>query len=161
MPSDASRPEPVSLGEHNGFDIYPMPMFLTLAVSEVEMSAAWYQKALGFGTMFTMPGEGQALSMAHIRLGKYQDVLLVSGEASGSHETFATLTVQDSSAIGDLARAIPKVGRSSIGETAQTPWNTVETMVTDPDGYSFVLSSQGHDEEMNKAMGELFDSDAG
>ena len=55
MPSDASRPEPVSLGEHNGFDIYPMPMFLTLAVPEVEMSAAWYQKALGFGTMFT-PG---------------------------------------------------------------------------------------------------------
>lgn len=161
MAPDASRPEPVSLGEHNGFDVYPMPMFLTFRVSDVAGSAAWYIDALGFGTMFTMPGDGETLSMAHIRLGKYQDLLLVPGETSGVGETLATLTVQDSTALGDQARAVPAVGLSSIGESTRTPWNTVETLVTDPDGYSFVLSSQGQDEQMGKAMGELFDGVVG
>ncbi len=161
MAFDASRPEPISLGEHNGYDIYAMPMFLTLTVSDVAVSATWYEEALGFGIMFTMPGDGPGLSMAHIRLGKYQDVLLVSGSITGGRETSATLTVPDSASIGDQARAVPAVGKSSIGGSMQTPWNTVETTITDPDGYSFVLSSQGQDEEAGQAMGELFESDSG
>ena len=41
--------EPQNLGTFNEFEIYPMPMFATIAVADVNGVVAWYQSALGFG----------------------------------------------------------------------------------------------------------------
>ena len=43
-------------GEFNGFEVYPMPMFATLDVTDVAAVAAWYERTLGFGIMFSAPG---------------------------------------------------------------------------------------------------------
>lgn len=45
------RADPPTLGEFGGFEIYPMPMFATLAVADVAGIVAWYGTALGFGTV--------------------------------------------------------------------------------------------------------------
>jgi len=37
-------------------EIYPMPSFPTLMVSDIQASALWYCKVLGFTHVFTMPG---------------------------------------------------------------------------------------------------------
>ncbi len=37
-------------------EIYPMPSFPVLIVSDLEASSKFYQEALGFKHIFTMPG---------------------------------------------------------------------------------------------------------
>ena len=37
-------------------EIYPMPSFPTLIVSDLEASSKFYQDVLGFKHIFTMPG---------------------------------------------------------------------------------------------------------
>ena len=75
-PADRSvdeRGEPVRLGEYNGFEVYPMPMFATLAAEDPSALAAWYEEALGFVSMFAGP-------VIHLRRAKYQDLLVVRAE---------------------------------------------------------------------------------
>ena len=57
-------------------DIYPMPFFLTLIVSDVAASARFYQAALGFKLIFTLPGPGGQPALVHLRWVKYADLLL-------------------------------------------------------------------------------------
>jgi len=45
-------------------DIYPMPAFPMLAVSDLAASAGWYQEVLGFYHVFTMTGPGDQPRMA-------------------------------------------------------------------------------------------------
>ena len=39
-------------------EIYPMPFFPLLIVSDLEISSKFYQEALGFKHIFSMPGPG-------------------------------------------------------------------------------------------------------
>ena len=47
--------EPPTLGEHNGYPIYPMPAFVTLTASDLEATVAFFTEALDFGVMFSGP----------------------------------------------------------------------------------------------------------
>jgi uncharacterized glyoxalase superfamily protein PhnB len=142
---DASG-EPVALGTFNGFEIYPMPMFATLAVPDEATVARWYQDALGFGVMFTTPGPGGAPSLVHLRRRKYQDVLVVPAAATAVAPTPSpTLTFQadeDVAALAEQARATPAVGASAIVGPIDTPWNTTDLRVTDPAGHRLVFTSR-------------------
>ena len=53
-------------------EIYPMPSFPTLAVSDIRASAAWYCEAAGF----SMPGLGDLPSLVHLR---QQDARILEG----------------------------------------------------------------------------------
>lgn len=72
---DQSEP-PVS-HVHNGFEVYPMPVFAAMETSDVDALAQWYHDALGFGIMFKMPGPGGQPTLVHLRRRKYQDVLIL------------------------------------------------------------------------------------
>src|SRR5439155_19953545 len=85
--------DPVTLGEHNGFEIYPMPMFATLAVADVAGVADWYEQALGFGTVFrATAANGQQPPLVHLRRRKYQELLLVAAGTGVSASSSLTLT---------------------------------------------------------------------
>ncbi len=77
MRDHSSAAEPPSLGEFNGFEVYPMPAFATLQAHAIAEVAAWYEKALAFRPMFTAPGPDGRPSLIQLRRRKYQDVLLV------------------------------------------------------------------------------------
>ena len=64
-----------------GVEIYPMPMFPTLAVRDVGASVGWYAEQVGFGTVFVMPGADGEPALGHLRWRKYADVLLVPDAA--------------------------------------------------------------------------------
>jgi uncharacterized glyoxalase superfamily protein PhnB len=141
---DASG-EPVTLGESNGFEIYPMPMFATLSVSDVAAMSEWYGKALGFGIVFQMPPVNGQPSLVHLRRGKYQDVLPVPATA-GTGQPSSSLTLsfhaEDVDALAAQARAAGSVGVSAIQGPVDTPWNTRDLRVTDPAGHRLVFTSR-------------------
>ena len=58
--------EPPVFGQHNGYDIYPMPMFARLEAANLAETVGWYREALGFGVMFEMP------VLVHLRRAKYR-----------------------------------------------------------------------------------------
>jgi len=57
-------------------EIYPMPAFVMLMVNDLEASSTFYQSALDFKHIFTMPGPGGQPDLVHLRWIKYADVLL-------------------------------------------------------------------------------------
>src|SRR5438552_4807759 len=103
--------EPQNLGEFNGFEIYPMPMFATISVADVNGVVAWYQTALGFSTVFSappmpsMPSPGGQPSLVHLRRRKYQDLLVTAAPAdAGSPSTGLTITFNTDGEVDQLAQ---------------------------------------------------------
>ncbi len=141
-----ARGEPVTLGELNGFEIYPMPMFATLAVDDVAVVAAWYEQALGFGAMFRAPGAGGQPSMVHLRRRKYQDILIVASRgASSAPQPTLTLTFNadgDVDALAERARGVEAVGKSEVHGPVETGWNTRDLRVTDPIGHRLIFTAR-------------------
>lgn len=138
--------EPVTLGEANGFEIYPMPMFATLAVADVAGVSRWYAEALGFGTVFAAPPVNGQPSLMHLRRGKYQDLLLVPARNDAAYQppTSLTLTFQasDVDELAAQARAVACVGVSAVEGPLDTPWNTRDLRVTDPAGHRLIFTSR-------------------
>ena len=62
-------------------DFYPMPAFITLAVSDVIEVGRWYKEALGFRSVYDGPtGPDGKPRLVHLRRARYQDLLLVLSE---------------------------------------------------------------------------------
>jgi uncharacterized glyoxalase superfamily protein PhnB len=131
--------EPASLGEYNGFELYPMPFFVTLAVEAPAEVAAWYAQALGFGVMFAGP-------VVHLRRRKYQDLLLVqAGPAAPPTAGGPALRFDadgELEALAERVRAAAPVGRAQVEGPVDTPWNTTELRVTDPAGHVLVFHAR-------------------
>jgi hypothetical protein len=128
--------EPPRLGTYNGFEVYPMPMFATLAADDPAALAAWYERALGFGTMFAGP-------LIHLRRGKYQDLLIVHGAAPEGAVGGPILSfgIEDGlDALAARAHAAAPLGRSRVEGPIDTPWNTRDLRVTDPVGNRLVFT---------------------
>ena len=129
--------EPTVHGTYRGFEIYPMPFFATLTVGDPAAVAAWYESALGFGTMFAGP-------VIHLRRRKYQDLLLVAGEAGNASESLR-LNFQAQGEVDELAaraKAAEALGESRVEDVARTPWNAIELRVTDPAGHQLVFTER-------------------
>jgi len=156
--------EPLTLGEFNGFEIYPMPMFATLAVTDVSAMSNWYANALGFAVVFQGPPVKGQPSMVHLRRGKYQDVLLVpaSGATDSHPQTSVTLTVQsaDVETLAARARAAPALDASSVEGPTNTPWNTRDLRVTDPCGHRLVFTCRATNPDSRQVArwSEAFDA---
>ncbi|HEV2287935.1 MAG TPA: VOC family protein [Candidatus Acidoferrales bacterium] len=138
--------EPVALGEFNGFEVYPMPMFATLSVAEVAAVAKWYEEALGFRIMFQGPAIGGQHSLVHLRRAKYQDLLLVPITSNTANQAPASMTLsfqaEDVDALAGRARAAASLGVSAIEGPIDTPWNTRDLRVTDPAGHRLVFTTR-------------------
>jgi catechol 2,3-dioxygenase-like lactoylglutathione lyase family enzyme len=128
-------------------EIYPMPSFVTLTVSDLEASSEFYQGALGFTHIFTMPGPGGQPALVHLRWVKYADVLIVRPRGSEALPQVKGAGVSLNFNLfdrfgGDIeafAAHAREHGANVVGPVAQ-PWNVREVMVTDPDGYRLVFT---------------------
>lgn len=101
--------EPQNLGSYNGFDLYPMPSYITLSTSNPENLAKWYIDVLGFGVMFASKQDPEAIpTLIHLRRRKYQDILIVPGE----HEP-TSITYDASGELSQLAQRSAEHGETS------------------------------------------------
>lgn len=146
--SDINRQEPPTFGEHNGFEVYPMPFFVTLVAEDPAALAGWYERTLGFGTMFAGP-------VIHLRRRRYQDVLVVpSGPGRTPTTGGPALTFDTAESELDALAA-----RTGVAPQA-TPWNTRELRVADPAGHRLVFSarSENPDPEVHAKWQAMFDA---
>ncbi len=122
-------------------EIYPMPAFPLLNVTDLAASARWYEAALGFANIFTMPGPGGLPVLVHLRWAKYADLLIASRPlaAAGPRGLGITLTFGcwgTGTTVDELAARAQAAGATILAPPAHTPWNTHECTIADPDGYS-------------------------
>lgn len=149
MPSEFQKDEATSEVEVPSpvidLRIYVMPAFATLTVSDMKRSRRWYIEGLGFALLAEVPGPSGDVALVHLRRWRYQDLLLVPARGPlpplstnrGIRLTFAAHGA-DLDALVVAARAI---GEGSVEGPATTPWNTLDVVARDPDGYEVVFTS--------------------
>jgi len=125
-------------------DFYPMPSFPTLTVSDLAASTAFYE-ALGFETVFVMPGPGGAPALAHLRWAKYADLMLRPGAVDGLKGAGVTLTFAwTAGAVAEdldtLAARARTAGAKILREPGDRPWNARDFSLADPDGYALTFT---------------------
>ena len=54
-----------------------MPMFNKVLVKDIEKSEKWYEKTLGFKSVFKFRNDKNEVLMNHLRLEKHQDLILI------------------------------------------------------------------------------------
>ncbi len=126
-------------------DIYPMPAFPMLAVSDLAASAGWYQEVLGFHSVFTMAGPGDQPILAHLRWARYADLLLTGGGrsiagAKGAGVTLNFAMFAANRTVDELAEHARARGAQIASGPADQPWNTREVTILDPDGYRLTFT---------------------
>ena len=129
-------------------EIYPMPMFPMLIVNDLEASSNFYQNALGFKYIFTMPGPGGQPALVHLRWVKYADLLIArprGGEELTGHRGVGVsinfnLFDHFNGDMDAFARHGRENGATVIGPIDQ-PWNVREVTVFDPDGYKLIFTT--------------------
>lgn len=128
-------------------EIYPMPSFATLTVKDLEASSNFYQNALGFKHIFTMPGPGGQPTLVHLRWVKYADLLIAKSrdgkelsepKGVGISLNFNLFDRFDGD-IDAFAKHAREGGANVMGPIDQ-PWNVREVTVVDPDGYRLVFT---------------------
>ncbi|MGX4687610.1 VOC family protein (plasmid) [Vagococcus sp. JNUCC 83] len=61
-------------------EFYIMPAFNKIMVEDITKSAKWYENALGFSSLFKFRNEKSEVIMDHLRLSKYQDIMLIQAD---------------------------------------------------------------------------------
>ncbi len=138
-------------------EIYPMPAFPMLAVSDLERSSHWYQDALGFVDVFTMRGHDGAPFLAHLRWCRFGDLLLTSarsalGDSPGRGVTLNFAT----SSTDEVAERASAAGARIVEGPIDRPWNTREITILDPDGYRLNFTAP-HPDVVRNGSGSLED----
>lgn len=150
--------QPESLGDHHGWPVYAMPVFVTIQTPDIERRAAWFRDALGFGVMYTAPDGGDGTAMVHVRRSRYQDVLIVrSSGRSARPDPSLRVTFQVSTDIEVDELAVRAAEHGDIEGPYDTPWNTRDVVVTDPDGHRLVFTGRRTDiplPDLEGVMGE-------
>lgn len=147
-------------------EIYPMPFFVNLSVSDLEVSSRFYQQVLGFQHIFTMPGPGGRPQLVHLRWTKYADLLLSlprdGKPAPGPRGAGVALSFQmpdySAGSVDALAEQANAAGAHILSGPLDRPWNVRELIVLDPDGYRLVFTAplnmnMGFDEVIDRAAG--------
>jgi uncharacterized glyoxalase superfamily protein PhnB len=158
--------EPPVFKTHDGFEVYPMPMFVTIETADVNAVSQWYQQALGFGVMFKAPEIGGQPMLAHLRRRKYQDLLIRPArpardvvEMDGMQLCFQA--GEEIDALAARASAATTIGKARVNPPADMPWNTREVRITDPDGRVLVFSHPRFDPAASERMQNMFEAAKG
>jgi len=130
-------------------EIYPMPFFPMLIVTDLEASSKFYQEALGFKHIFTMPGPEGKPALVHLRWLKYADLLLTlprdgkeipEPRGAGVSLSFQMLERFEGS-VDTLAEQAKAKGANIVSGPLDQPWNVREITILDPDGYRLVFTA--------------------
>jgi catechol 2,3-dioxygenase-like lactoylglutathione lyase family enzyme len=137
-PAGASR-----LGVVNEIDtsIYPMPFFVRLEATDLARSRAFYTGALDFIELAVLPPTGDPW-VVHLRRWRYQDILLVpaSGPVRAAQGLGVSLAAEHDQLAGLAERA--RAAGAEVEGPLDTPWNTADVTVTDPDGLRLTYTAQ-------------------
>lgn len=131
-------------------DIYGMPAFITLEVSDVRTAAAWFTDALDFIELFAMP-PGSDPVLIHLRRWRYQDVLVRRGSdetAGGGIQLSFAAEYDELDALGDRARR----NGAAVDGPADTAWNTRDLTVTSPQGLRIVFTARRPEPQRDAAF---------
>lgn len=145
-----NKPE-IWFSTDSSLEIYPMPMFCTLTVTDVQKSAEWYAKILGFKVIFSVtdPATHEQL-FVHLRREKYQDLLLKKGASDAAKNSNGlALTFQAWSDIDTLTERAQQHGVTvvagphtiSFAGPDGSNWGTREVIFQDRDGYRVTFTS--------------------
>lgn len=129
---DAQPPEPFH-------GIYGMPMFVTVPTSDLDTSVDFWTEALGFFTLFSIPGR-----LVHLRRWAFQDVLLVPAPHESAPVNEPMMSVSFAcvlSQIDEIAAACNQSRPGSATGPRTTPWNSSEVEITTPEGVRVVLTA--------------------
>jgi uncharacterized glyoxalase superfamily protein PhnB len=128
-------------------EIYPMPLFPTLIVDDVEVSSGFYQNVLGFKHIFSMPGPDGKRSLVHLRWVKYADLLITRSrdgkELAGPKGVGISLNFNLLEHFNGDRDAFANHVREKcvhIKGPVDQPWNVREVTVWDPDGYQLIFT---------------------
>jgi catechol 2,3-dioxygenase-like lactoylglutathione lyase family enzyme len=124
-------------------EIYPMPSFPTLVVSDIQASTLWYCEVLGFTHIFTMPGPNGVPAMVHLRWIKYADLLLFPDWDNSLANKPKGVGVALNYSTGDiehLAKRARQHKANIVEGPVNRPWNICELVILDPDGYRLVFN---------------------
>lgn len=134
-------------------DIYPMPAFLTLTVSDLERSVRWYTGALDFVELARMP------QLVHLRRFRNQDILLFPQRPGtppatpGAGWSYSLLGGPGLPALAErLAAHSPGASTGASTGMQRMPWNVDELRCVDPDGYTIVFTERVPDDQMDEAF---------
>ena len=130
-------------------EFYQMPLFNKILVSDIEKAEKWYRHNLGFQSVFKFRNENNEVIMNHLRLEKYQDIMLIqSDDFISGNGCFINILFDD---IETIAKSISE--KYVLQPLEQMPWNAKEMTIIDPDGYQLTLTESNiSDEDFEKLM---------
>lgn len=122
-------------------EFYPMPLFVRMFVRDVAATAKWYADALGFRSVYMQRDPNDSQMMNHIRLAKYQDLLLLP-QSQDTADTPSNEFIISFFYDGDLealAQRAISTG-ATVGGPIAMPYNAHELTVIDPNGFILIFS---------------------
>lgn len=123
-------------------EFYQMPMFNKLLVKDMEKSTKWYEKTLNFKSVFKFRNDKNEVIMNHLRLDKYQDLMLIASEdVIVGNSIFINILVKDIETKSE--QISPKF---VVSELEDQPWNAKEMTIKDPDGHLITLTQSNIDD---------------
>lgn len=129
-----------------------MQLFNKLLVSDIEKTEEWYRHTLGLQSVFKFRDEEDEVILNHLRLNKYQDLMLIQSEDFNSgNGCFINILVDD---IETIANSISE--KYVLQRLEQMPWNAMEMTIVDPDGYQITLTESNiKDGDFEKLMNSI------
>ena len=130
-------------------ELYSMPMFNKFLVNDIEKSSEWYQENLGFKSIFKLKNEQNQILMEHLRLAKYQDLMLISGKQfEVGNAVYTNILVPN---IRILKQRISS--QYIVEDLEGKPWNSIEMTIKDLDNHLITLTQSNiKNEEFNALM---------
>lgn len=110
-----------------------------LAVANVSASIAFLEKALGFSRGVVLPDADGHLRYAEMRHGEAVVMLIRKGDAATPTGGAAALYTYVDDVDAQLPRA--RAAGAGISEAEDKPWGDRVAVVTDPDGYRWILAT--------------------
>ncbi|MGN4158008.1 VOC family protein [Staphylococcus auricularis] len=130
-------------------EFYQMPMFNKVLVKDIEKSEKWYEKTLGFKSVFKFRNDKNEVLMNHLRLEKYQDLMLISQtDFEVGNSIYLNILVKD---IEEKSQNISQ--KFIVNQLEEQPWNAKEMTIKDPDGHLITLTQSNiSDTDFEKLM---------
>lgn len=130
-------------------EFYQMPMFNKALVKDIEKAEKWYEKTLGFKSVFKFRNDKNEVLMNHLRLEKYQDLMLISQrDFEVGNSIYLNILVKD---IEEKSENISE--KFIVSQLEEQPWNAKEMTIKDPDGHLITLTQSNiSDTDFEKLM---------
>ena len=130
-------------------EFYQMPMFNKVLVKDIEKAEKWYEKTLGFKSVFKFRNDKNEVLMNHLRLEKYQDLMLISQrDFEVGNSIYLNILVKD---IEEKSENISE--KFIVSQLEEQPWNAKEMTIKDPDGHLITLTQSNiSDTDFKKLM---------